>query len=125
MVYDPEDHPVVFEEERCFEMKVKFWALLVIAIAFVGLGAFAIYGLSASPVIPEETQQSCGKCLSENYNLSFENPVEGFYWLEVNEQRDPEIIIMKYQIGNRCGYDCTIWDRRQEQKMIDRVIWEE
>ncbi len=71
--------------------------------------------------IDQNIQDSCGACYKENYGITFGNPIEAFYWLEVNSQTDPEFIIMKYDIAEKCGYNCTITDPEQEMAMIRKV----
>lgn len=91
-------------------------AMIVIIVS----GAISFVVLTGEPIIDPVTMEDC-RCCMEGQNLSFPNPVEAFYWLEVNSQTDPEWIIIKYHIANECGWNCTIWDKEQEIKMIKRA----
>jgi hypothetical protein len=93
-------------------------AIIIVSFIFV---VMVLSPPSSPPAVDAATMQSCSQCL-EQFNLTFTNPVEAFYWLTLNEQKDPEIIIMKYRIAPACYSSCIIPDREESKKMIKRVM---
>ena len=94
--------------------------MLCVALLLTTIVASVMLVLSVEPHVDPAIIEDCKRCM-ESQNLSFADSVEAFYWLEVNRHIEPEIIAVKYHIAKECGWNCTIWDKDQELKMITRV----
>lgn len=95
---------------------------LLTLILFIGISLFAFNNsvMLSSVTVDDKTQEDCRLC-ERQFNLSLSNPVEGYYWLTMNEQEDPEMIIMKWEMHNACAWNCTIPDARKSAQMVLRV----